>query len=253
MEPTKTAIMIPDKPTPSPNSPSAHQAIAPPRQADAASLTAIDAGKTAAPAMVPSTPHSGNAVREDGQITETGAAMTQPSSFASLVTHMETTTAATLTTAAPTPVPEPRVAAQPGRMGQEMGVAIARHAATGGGEAMTVRLDPVEFGRIEVTLSFDDSGTIRAVVAAESPAALDLLRRDSADLGRSLAEAGIRSDAQSFRFDTRQGSADGSGQGGQRWQQQAATGTRAAAQATDDSPEPVYRPLRTQGRVDLMA
>ncbi|MBJ6122064.1 flagellar hook-length control protein FliK [Sphingomonas mollis] len=203
--------------------------------------------------MATSAPHVGNAMREEGRMTETGPVNAQPASFANLVTHTEKTAAPAPTAAAPAPPAEPRVAAQPGRMGQEMGVAIARHAATGGGEAMTVRLDPVEFGRIEVTLSFDDSGTIRAVVAAESPAALDLLRRDSADLGRSLAEAGIRSDAQSFRFDTRQGSADGSGQGGQRWRQQSAAGTRTIAQATDDNPEPVYRPLRTQGRVDLMA
>lgn len=181
------------------------------------------------------------------------AAAPDTPAFANLVEQKAAPVAAA-PAAQPAPVPEARVPAEPGRMGHGMAVAIARHTAEGGGEALTVRLNPAEFGRIDVTLSFDDRGTLRAVLAAETPAALDMLRRDSADLGRALSDAGMRTDAQSFRFDTRQGGADAGGQGapgGHRWQPGATP--RTAATATNETAQPEYRPLRTRGGVDLMA
>lgn len=144
------------------------------------------------------------------------------------------------------------VNARPGQIGREMGVEIARKVSVGRDE-MTIRLNPVEMGRIEVRMAFDDGGSLRAVVAAESPAALDMLRRDAADLTRALTDAGIRSDAQSFRFDSRSG---GDGQGWQRQHQggeQRSGDARAAATDAPEGDEPHYRPLRTSGQIDLMA
>ncbi|QQV76492.1 flagellar hook-length control protein FliK [Sphingomonas aliaeris] len=168
-------------------------------------------------------------------------------------------------TAPPESTPKPPIAtitAQPGRIGQELGVAIAHHvasgtAATGGGETITLRLNPVDMGRIEVKLSFDDSGTLRAVVSADTPAALDMLRRDSADLGRALSDAGVRADTQTLRFDTRAGD----GQRGQAndngppWQRQQDPRAAAMADTGPDTIEDItaYRPLRTRGGVDLVA
>lgn len=149
----------------------------------------------------------------------------------------------------------PSVTAQSGRIGHEMGVHIARRVIDGSSE-LTVRLNPAEMGRVEVRIAFDDAGTLRATVAAERPAALDLLRRDSADLGRALNDAGVRADGQSFRFDTRAGTGDGqawqrngSQQDGGRQQQSGGRGYAGDVPAD----EPVYRALRTSGRVDLMA
>ena len=149
----------------------------------------------------------------------------------------------------------PSVAAQSGRIGHEMGVHIARRVVDGGNE-LTVRLNPAEMGRVEVRIAFDDTGTLRATVAAERPAALDLLRRDSADLGRALNDAGVRADGQSFRFDTRAGTGDGQAwqrNGGQQdgGRQQQSGGRGYSGEVPAD--EPVYRALRTSGRVDLMA
>jgi flagellar hook-length control protein FliK len=154
------------------------------------------------------------------------------------------------------------ITAQPGRIGQELGVAIAHHvasgnAATGGGETITLRLNPVDMGRIEVKLSFDDSGTLRAIVSADTPAALDMLRRDSADLGRALSDAGVRADTQTLRFDTRAGD----GQRGQAndngppWQRQQDPRDATMADTGPDITEDItaYRPLRTRGGVDLVA
>lgn len=164
---------------------------------------------------------------------------------------------AAATPATPTP-DQPRVEARPGRIGREMGVEIARRLSVGGDE-LTVRLNPIEMGRIEVRLSFDERGSLRVGMAAESAAALDMLRRDSAELGRALADAGVRADASGFRFDSRSGHSEGN----QFWQRQSFGGGsgRGGAQpstghgaAEDGATEDLqYRPLRTRGRVNLMA
>ncbi len=176
-------------------------------------------------------------------------------------------TAAAAQPLAPATAPTPATATvtvtpAPGQMGHDMGVAIARHVRTDGGEAMTVRLDPREMGRIEVRMHFDDEGVLRAVVSADNPASLDLLRRDSADLNRALGDAGVRADQQSLRFDTRAGTGGGTGGGGNNG---TADGQPRQHQTTspyhsDDVDadggadiDPVWRPLTPRGRIDLMA
>lgn len=145
----------------------------------------------------------------------------------------------------------PVIVAQPGRLGADMGVEIAR-AVKGDREDLLIRLDPREMGRIDVRLSFDRDGVLRAVMSADSPAALDLLRRESGDLNRALADAGIRSDGQSLRFDARSG--EGMGQGGQRGNQDRHTGSHGGMDSSgSDIAEPPYRPLRASGQVDLIA
>lgn len=147
---------------------------------------------------------------------------------------------------------QPVVIARPGTIGRDMGVEIARQISAGKEEVL-VRLDPAELGRIDVRMSFDRDGNLRATVTAESLVALDMLRRDSGDLTRALADAGVRADSQSFRFDGR--GSDG-GQFAQRGQQQGDRGgdgqTRGGAGETADE-NPQYRRLATSGRIDVMA
>ena len=156
--------------------------------------------------------------------------------------------------AAQVPASASVVQAQSGRMGADIGVEIAR-AAKGEREDLLIRLDPRDMGRINVRLSFDGEGVLRAVVSADSPGALEMLRRESGDLNRALADAGIRSDAQSLRFDARSGDQGHSGgQSGQRGQQPHTGGSQSAANdGPADLAEPHYRPLRSSGQVDLMA
>lgn len=142
------------------------------------------------------------------------------------------------------------VAVQQGQFGNDIGVEIAR-ALDKGSDDLLIRLDPRHMGRIDVRLSFDHDGVLRAVVSADSASSLDMLRRESTDLNRALADAGVRSDGQSLRFDSRSG---GQG-GGQRWQgeqnqRQAQSGLSDGFGGSDD---PIYRPLRSSGHVDLMA
>ncbi|CAN5542989.1 hypothetical protein BH10PSE14_BH10PSE14_13880 [soil metagenome] len=145
----------------------------------------------------------------------------------------------------------PVVTAQPGQIGRDVGVEIARRISAGG-EELVVRLEPAELGRIEVRMSFDERGGLRAVIAADSPVALDMLRRDSADLSRSLNDAGVRSDAQSLRFQN-----DGGGNGGQPRSPWLTADPKSARQAhggfADDFEGTPYRPVRTSGRYDLLA
>lgn len=161
-------------------------------------------------------------------------------------------------------LPEPVVQAEAGRFGTNMGAEIAKFA-KGDGDNLLIRLDPRELGRVDVRLSFDREGVLRAVMSAESPAALEMLRRESGDLSRALADAGVRSDSQSLRFDTRSG--EGFGQGGPQNGAQGDQGQQARfggaqggagrdgqdghGDANANAAE--YQPLRTNKQVNLIA
>lgn len=151
-------------------------------------------------------------------------------------------------------VPSPVVQAKSGQMGADIGTEIAK-VLRGDGESLLIRLDPRELGRVDVRLSFDKEGVLRAVMSVDSPVALEMLRRESGDLNRSLSEAGVRSDGQSLRFDARSG--EGAGQGAQPWRD-ARSGQGAGRGGTDqdgrnDDNKAPYRPLRTTSQVDLIA
>jgi hypothetical protein len=146
---------------------------------------------------------------------------------------------------------QPVVTAQPGRIGHDLGVEIARRIADGG-DQLVVRLSPAELGRIEVRMSFDDRGGLSTVFAADSRAALDMLRRDSADLSRALNDAGCRNEASTMRFDS--GDRGSGGQPRTPWQNAAPkrdSGTDTFEPELLD--QTAFRTLQTRGRYDLMA
>jgi len=146
---------------------------------------------------------------------------------------------------------EPVLNARAGELGRSLGVEIARKV-DAGEDTLRVRLNPAELGRVEVTLAFDDKGRVQATMRAESQHTLDLLRQDAPDLGRALDQAGIRSDANSFRFESRDGSTGTGGNGQSGSQQQ----SRGGNQQFRDEPEvqtAAYRPIRGDGQVDLIA
>lgn len=171
--------------------------------------------------------------------------------------------------AAPLPGQTPPAAAQPSgpavaaaaqhptlsfradKVAREMGLEIARHVTAGGGDELVIRLDPAELGRINIRMSVNEHGQLRAVVAADAPAVIDAIRNDIPELSRALEQAGVRTDGQSFRFD--RGGSDTGGQWQQRYQQQQA-GTRAnSGSFAGLQDEPAYRPLATNGRINMMA
>jgi len=178
----------------------------------------------------------------------------QPPAVAAATTATATAApAATAATPPPAPVtsPQPSLSMRSDRVGERMGVEIARRVAEGGDE-LTIRLDPAELGRISIRMRFDEGGSLRAVVSADSPMVAEAIRRDTAELARALGDAGVRTDGQSFRFD--RGGTDGGSQPHQTpWQrhQNRSGGEGTNAFAPDDEPhQPAARPL---GRLDLMA
>ncbi|WP_404337412.1 flagellar hook-length control protein FliK [Sphingomonas sp. MMS12-HWE2-04] len=150
--------------------------------------------------------------------------------------------------AAPTIAAEPVIAARPNHVGQALGVEIARKVEAGE-ETLRLRLSPEHLGKVEITLAFDD-GKLQATVRTESAHALDLLRQDAPDLARTLDQAGIRTDAQSFRFEAR---ADTGGQSSPQQQPQRGNQPQHQAAADDLEPAPAYRAIRADGQVDLIA
>ena len=191
-----------------------------------------------------------------GAAQHAGHSRAEGSDFSALITGQgETQRSASVQQtdkAAATAVQHPTISAQPGRIGKELGVEIARYMQDGT-DQLTVRLDPGHHGQIEVTMKFDDNGQLRATVTASQSATLEMLRRDSADLMRSLSDAGVNTDAQSFQFDSR-------GQGSQQGQQQRASGFGRGGNGLNDlgasaaqTDEPHYRPLVGGGRVNMVA
>lgn len=131
--------------------------------------------------------------------------------------------------------------------GDSVGLQIARHI-TAGTDSVSVALTPDSLGRVEVRMRFDDSGTLRAVVSASTPEALALLHRDSALLDQAMAAAGVRTDAQSFAFDSRANGGDA------RHPHADARAAPDPAQHVPDSAEAaVTQPLRSSGTLDLLA
>jgi flagellar hook-length control protein FliK len=161
-----------------------------------------------------------------------------------------TTSVETARAAAPAAPAEPVIETRTGQLGQSLGVEIARKIELGE-ETLRIRLNPIELGRIEVTLNFDDKGSLQAIVRTESAQAMDLLRQDAPELARTLDQAGVRTDAQSFRFENRGG--DTGGQQAQQQHQQNQRGRFAASDDAAGTAEPNYRPIRSDGQVDLLA
>ncbi|WP_242139849.1 flagellar hook-length control protein FliK [Sphingomonas sp. TREG-RG-20F-R18-01] len=135
-------------------------------------------------------------------------------------------------------------------IGQDVGLAIARHVGGDGTSTLTIRLDPVELGRVEVRMHIDATGKMLATISADQPAALDLLRRDTDTLAQTVSQAGVQADAGSFRFDSRSGA-----NGERAW----ASAAQARRTAPEDDATPIIAPpapatgLRASGRINLVA
>jgi flagellar hook-length control protein FliK len=150
------------------------------------------------------------------------------------------------------PAAEPVLNARAGELGRSLGVEIARKV-DAGEDMLRVRMNPAELGRVEVTLAFDDKGRVQATMRAESQHTLELLRQEAPDLGRALDQAGIRSDASSFRFESRDGGTGNSGGNGQQASQQQSRGGNQQFHDEPDAQTAAYRPIRGDGQVDLIA
>lgn len=78
-----------------------------------------------------------------------------------------------------------------------------RHAVAKGADKITIQLNPISLGSIDVTLEVSQGARVTIHVVAERADTLDLLRADSRGLERALQDAGLRTDSGSLNFNLR--------------------------------------------------
>lgn len=119
-----------------------------------------------------------------------------------------------------------------------------------GADTVTVQLKPDDLGSINVRLSFEKDGRVKANITADNVKTLDMLQRNSGDLQKSLQSAGIKTDSDSLSF-----SLQDDGQSGQQQQQaRPQKNTTVLFNVDDQSPEITPVPEATiaaSGRVDV--
>jgi hypothetical protein len=104
----------------------------------------------------------------------------------------------------------PKTPVPPKQIVDQIKVNIAQ-AAKDGVDKINIRLRPTELGRVDVKLEINNDGSVRAMVVADRPETLDVLRRDAAGLDRALQDAGLKTGQDSLNFSLR----DQGGQGTQ--------------------------------------
>jgi flagellar hook-length control protein FliK len=87
-----------------------------------------------------------------------------------------------------------------------LAVQIARRAGQGLNR-FEISLSPVELGKLEISMSVSDDGRVQAVLRAERPETLDMLRQDARTLETQLRQAGLDVGAGSLSFQLSQGNA----------------------------------------------
>lgn len=98
-----------------------------------------------------------------------------------------------------------------------------------GQDRITVQLRPQELGKVEIKMEMTHDGKMTAVVSAERPETLDMLRQDSRSLVQALNDAGMQADENSLSFSL-QGENAGDGDG----QQKTANGGQSGSDLAGD-------------------
>ncbi len=107
-------------------------------------------------------------------------------------------------TTAPAAAPQAAVERLAALLGRpDLLAAHVQRAHVAGRDRISIELLPAELGRIEISLDFDRSGKLSAMIAADKPHTLDLLQRDQRGLERALQEAGFKTDSGSLSFNLR--------------------------------------------------
>ena len=118
---------------------------------------------------------------------------------------------------------------------QQLAIHVTR-AAKEGADRIEIQLKPAELGRVDVKLEVGHDGRVQAVVSAERPETLDLLRRDVQQLERALTHAGFNTDKDSFSFAERgrEGGREAGGHGGGKGDGERAADDQPAESANDN-------------------
>lgn len=145
---------------------------------------------------------------------------------------------------------------------EQVAVHIAR-AARDGISRLHLALEPGSLGRLDISLEIHRDGRVAAVITADNPQTLDVLRGEAKALTQSLNSAGLKADLDSVSFGFRASgegpSGNGAGNHGEG-QRSAAPATGPDHRAVPDStsqgdaiPRPATRGLTEGGRLDIRA
>ncbi len=97
-------------------------------------------------------------------------------------------------------------------LADQVAVNIQRGVAQGQ-DRINVQLRPAELGKVEIKMEMNHDGRMTAVISAERPETLDMLRQDSRSLIDALNQIGLRADSNSLSFNLQgQGAGEGNGQ-----------------------------------------
>src|SRR3546814_5375609 len=97
---------------------------------------------------------------------------------------------------------------------------------------MSIKLDPVNLGKVEVKLEVGHDGRLTAVISADKPETLQMLQHGAHNLEQSLRDAGMKTDSGSLNFTLRdQGQAGAGGTGDDGRGGQGGNGQRGRGQA----------------------
>ena len=124
--------------------------------------------------------------------------------------------------------------------------------ALGATSRFEIRLDPIELGRIEVSLDIDRTrNAVSASLVVERPETLALLKRDASSLQQALSQAGLDA-SQGIALSLRGGDQGGRNERGAAPRQPG--GASSAVEGIDSSPVielPQLRALRAVGGLDI--
>jgi len=144
---------------------------------------------------------------------------------------------------------------QPATPADQVAVQINR-AVGQGNDKISIQLSPEELGRIDVKLEMKE-GKMTAIISAERPETLDMLKQDARGLLQSLQNAGLQADSGSLSFNLRGGDAQAQNQGGQSGGQPGWQGNRTPDGAEERPPMPQFTPPQdlaragSNGRLDV--
>lgn len=94
--------------------------------------------------------------------------------------------------------------------GEQVAVQIKKAVAEGA-DKISIKLDPGNLGKVEVTLEVSQDGRLMAVIAADKPETLQLLQKDAGALEQALRESGMKASQDSLNFQLRDQGQDGRG------------------------------------------
>ncbi len=82
---------------------------------------------------------------------------------------------------------------------EQVAITLSR-AVKNGQDKMNVKLTPADLGTVDVELSFNKNGSVKAVLSIDKPETLNLMQRDAGALQKALEQAGLKTDGNSLDF-----------------------------------------------------